>query len=124
MLFRSKIGIYVRRFEDLAERLAAKPLSIDKGRHILEMVIPMPKSGKTERTAQQHTDRLNSIMSLWTTSPTVAYAGTAWGLLNAVSEHWDWYRAGGTPESRFIGALEGATHKTINKTAGLLLSNA
>ena len=119
-----KIGVYVRRFEDLAERLANKTLTIDKGRHVLEMVIPMPKSGKTELTAQNHADKINAITDLWTSSPTVAYAGTAWGLLNAASEYWDWYRTGGTPESRFIGALEGPTHKTINLLAGRLLSNA
>lgn len=118
------IGIYAKRYEELAAKLANITVTESKARKLLEMVIPMPATGKTERTQTQHLDRLNIILNLWSTSPTVAYAGTGWGLVNAVSEYQDWYRAGGTAESRFIGALEGQSHKKLNKMAGLLLSNA
>lgn len=118
------IGIYAKRYEELADKLANINVTEAKARKLLEIVIPMPRTGKTERTQVQHTDRLNAVLSLWSSSPTVAYAGTGWGLVNAVSEYFDWYRVGGTPESRFIGALEGQTHKNLNKVAGLLLSNA
>jgi phage/plasmid-like protein (TIGR03299 family) len=117
------IGLYVKRFEQLAEQLSEKTVSPAKAREVLKIVIPRP-AGKTEKIQLQWEDRLATIMSLWQSSPTVAYAGTAWGLVNAVSEYMDWYRPGGSPESRFINALEGETHKRINKTAGLLLSNA
>lgn len=116
-------GLYVKRFEEIAERLADKTVTAAKAREVLKIVIPRP-SGKTERTQLQWEERLSTILNLWQTSPTVAYAGTAWGLVNAVSEYMDWYRPGGSPESRFINAMEGETHKRINKTAGLLLSNA
>jgi len=50
------------------------------------------------------------------------FAGTGWGLVNAVSEHMDWQRILGTPESRFLGALQGQTYRAINRTAALVLS--
>ena len=116
-----KIGLYAKRFEEIALRLANVAVAEDKARNLLKIVIPQP-NGKTERTEEQWKDRLNSIIDLWQTAPTVAYAGTGWGLVNAVSEHYDWKRTGGTPESRFLNALEGETHKKVNKMAGLLLS--
>lgn len=118
-----KIGLYIARYEENVERLATKTLHHEQARKFLEIVIPKPK-GKTERVEQQHAERLTAILNLWSTSPTVAYAGTGWGLVNAVSEYWDWYRPGGTPESRFLNALEGETHKKVNKLAGLILSGA
>jgi hypothetical protein len=89
----------------------------------LKIVIPQPK-GKTERVERQYAERIGQIMDLWTTSPTVGYAGTGWGLVNAVSEQFDWYRQGGTAESRFLGALAGNTHKAINDVAAQVLARA
>jgi hypothetical protein len=117
----ARLVTYKARFEAIAARLVEVDVTEDKARNMLKIVIPMP-IGKTERTEQQWTDRIDSIVQLWQTSPTVAYAGTGWGLLNAVSEHYEWCRTGGTAESRFLNALEGETHKKINKMTGLLLS--
>lgn len=114
-------GLYAAQFDKLAMRLVQTEVKIGKAREMLEIVIPRPRAN-TERVAQQYDDRLNAIIDLWQTSPTVAYAGTGWGLVNAVSEHYDWYRTGGTPESRFLNALEGETHKRINAIAGLVLA--
>jgi phage/plasmid-like protein (TIGR03299 family) len=118
-----KIGVYVKRFEQNAQRLVDRAVNPDKAKQLLEIVIPMP-NGKTQRTEDQYKERINDILNLWMTSPQVDYAGTGWGLVNAVSEHFEWQRAGGTPESRFIGGIEGQTHKKINKMAVMLLSNA
>lgn len=117
-----KIGVYVKRFEQLAEKLVKIELKPEPARAMLKIVIPAPTSGKTERTHEQWRDKIDSITDMWQTSPTVAYAGTGWGLVNAVSEFYEWSRTGGTPESRFLNALEGETHKKINKMTGLLLS--
>lgn len=115
------LGLYVAQFEKLAVRMVETQVSTNKAYEMLEMVIPMPKK-QTPRIQDQYRDRLNAIVDLWQTSPTVAYAGTGWGLVNALSEHRDWYRAGGTAESRFLNALEGETHKQINALAGLVLA--
>lgn len=115
------LGLYVAQFEKLAVRMVETSIGEGKARELLKMVIPMPKA-QTERVERQYADRINAIVDLWQTSPTVAYAGTGWGLVNALSEHRDWYRVGGTPESRFLNALEGQTHKQINALAGLVLA--
>lgn len=117
-----KLDAYAKRFCQIAEKLAEKQVSPTAGRKLIEYIIPAP-AGKTDRTHDQWVDRLNRIEDLWVNSPTVAYAGTAWGLVNAVSEFYDWYRIGGTSESRFLNALEGETHKKINKLTAVLLSS-
>lgn len=117
-----KITAYARRFEYLAQRMADVELNEKKARVLLKIVIPQPTAGKTERTQLQWEERLDKIINIWQTSPTVAYAGTGWGLVNAVSDFYEWSRDKGTPESRFLNALEGETHKKVNKMAGLLLS--
>lgn len=118
-----KIHLYAMRFAKIAETLAEKQVNVNAGRKLIEYVIPAPKHAKTDRAHDQWSERINRITDLWQNSPTVAYAGTAWGLVNAVSEHYDWYRVGGTPESRFLNALEGETHKKINKLTAVLLSD-
>lgn len=115
------LGLYVAQFDKLATRMVNTEIKHDRAQEMLEIVIPKPRA-QTERVEQQYKDRINAIIDLWETSPTVAYAGTGWGLVNALSEHRDWYRAGGTPESRFLNALEGETHKQINALAGLVLA--
>lgn len=115
------LGLYVAQFDKLATRMVETEVKESAAREMLKIVIPRPRT-QTERVENQYNDRLNAIIDLWQTSPTVAYAGTGWGLVNALSEHYDWYRVGGTPESRFLNALEGETHKRINALAGLVLA--
>jgi phage/plasmid-like protein (TIGR03299 family) len=116
-----KIGMYAKRYEQMVDRMAHVPLTVDGANNLLKIVIAKP-TGKTDRVHNQYNDKLNAILNLWETSPTVGFAGSAWGLVNAVSEYYDWYRMGGNPESRFLNALEGDTHKTINKLANLVLA--
>lgn len=119
----SRMSKYSERFVELVDKMASTQIDKDTAHNILKIVIPQPK-GKTERVERQYTERLDQIMNLWSTSPTVGYAGTGWGLVNAVSEQFDWYRQGGTPESRFLGALAGNTHKAINDVAAQVLARA
>lgn len=116
-----KVGLYAQQYDKLAIRMVETSLTETKAREMLTMTIPKPRA-QTERVEKQYQDRINAIIDLWQSSPTVAYAGTGWGLVNAVSEHYDWYRIGGTPESRFLNALEGETHRRINAVAGLVLA--
>ena len=50
------------------------------------------------------------------------YANTGWGLVQAVSTYYEHERAGGTPQSRLLGALEGQTFKAITKTTNALMT--
>lgn len=116
-----RIGLYAERFKQVTEQLAATEVKQHQASKLLEIIIPRPV-GRTDRVVNQWSEKLDKIMNLWNTSPTVGFAGTGWGLVNAVSDYYDWGRSGGTPESRFLNALEGETHKKVNKVAGLLLA--
>lgn len=119
----ARMSKYSERYVQLVDKMASTKIEKDTATEILKIVIPQPK-GKTERVERQYAERIGQIMDLWTTSPTVGYAGTGWGLVNAVSEQFDWYRQGGTPESRFLGALAGNTHKALNDVAAQVLARA
>lgn len=110
-----RMGEYVKCFNDVAERLAAITVGEDQARVLLKSIFPVRP--KTQ-------ERIDTIVSMWQTSETVAYPGTGWGLVNAVGEYYDWKRVGGTSESRFTAALQGQTHTAINKIATRVLASA
>lgn len=118
----ANIGLYVKRYEQLTKRLVETPITEAKADKLLRIVIPQPK-GKTERTVAQHGQRIAKMLELFYTSPQVGFAGTGWGIVNAVSEYFEWHRSGGTPESKFLNALEGQAHGKLNAMARLVLSN-
>ena len=109
-----KIGAYARTFEANAQRLINIKVSDESAQEVLKRVLPdRPKRPET----------IERIISGWHHRPdTVGFEGTGWGLVNAISEYFDWTRQGGSPESRFLAALQGQTHSAINKTAALVLS--
>lgn len=110
-----KLGAYAKQFENTAHRLTKIKVDDDQAKKILTAVLP----DRPKREA--HIER---IITTWHQSDTVGFDYTGWGLLNAVSEDFDWGRSGGNPESRFIGALQGSTRTALNKTAARLLQSA
>lgn len=111
----AKLGNYAARFDEITQRLADIPITDGQAREVLTYVIPARK---------KQVEVIDRIVELMNTSEHVGYAGTGWGLVNAVSEHFDWGRSGGTAESRFLAAIEGQTTKAINRTAAHLLRSA
>ena len=107
----SKLGNYGDRFEALVKRLLDVKVDAAKADMVLHSVIP---------ARAKQADVISKIITL-RDAQQVGFAGTGWGLVNAVSEYMDWSRAGGTAESRFLGALEGQTTKLLNKTVIHLL---
>lgn len=109
----ANLAAYSTRFAEIVDKLAVAKLSEEQARKILERVEPVrPKTS----------DKIDTILHLWNEAETVGFSGTAWGLVNAISEYYDWGRSGGTPESRFLGALEGQSTKAINRATGIILS--
>lgn len=104
---------YGEHYEQTVHKLIDVKLTDDQATTVLEQVLP-----DRPRRNEQVTRLLNS----WHTAETVGFDWTGWGLLNAVSEDFDWVRAGGTSESRFLNALQGPTTNTINKVAERLLA--
>lgn len=108
-----RLGAYADAYRHNVQLLADTQIQDDMARTILRRALP----DKPKREQQ-----IDSIVNTWHTAETVGFDWTGWGLVNAVSEYFDWRRQGGTPESRFIGALQGSTHNTINKVTNQLLT--
>ncbi len=112
----SRLSSYASAFEINAKRLLEVKVDDDRATEVLRFALP---------DRPRRDDMIQTIISGWHASPeTVGFDGTGWGLVNAVSEHMEWTRQHGTPESRFLGALQGATRNAINKTATYLLTRA
>jgi phage/plasmid-like protein (TIGR03299 family) len=108
-----KLSGYATEYEKLVNRMVAMKVSDDRARETLTFVLP---------DRPRRTEQIESIVHAWHNSPAVGFDYTGWGLVNAVSEYFEWGRAGGTSESRFINALQGSTHRTINQAVSYLLT--
>lgn len=115
----NNVTAYAADFIHTANRLYATVIDTTDGRKILERVV---RETKAENSRREET--INKILDMWATRETVGFAGTGWGLLNAVSEYYEWERASGnrTAQSQFLGALEGTSRKAIDQVAALVLS--
>ncbi len=109
-----KLGAYAKQYELNSVKLANITVTDENAHDILKRVLPdRPKRDEV----------IVKIISGWHSRPdTIGFEKSGWGLVNAVSEYFEWDRVGGSPESRFLAALQGQTHTTINKTASLILT--
>lgn len=106
---------YADEFSRVATALAESDILIDEARALLKTILPA-----RPRTP----DTINKIVGAWQNSSTNGFTDNSWGLLNAVSEYFEWGRPPGlrTPASHFTGAIGGSTQRYINRTAQLLLA--
>lgn len=106
---------YEQAFRSVARRLFDAQVKTDEVPVILRKVLP--------DQPQLEAKQIPAITAAFTDAPTVGFTGTGWGLVNAVSEYFQWQRTGGlrTGESTFRDNLDGATHKYVGRTAQLLL---
>jgi phage/plasmid-like protein (TIGR03299 family) len=105
---------YAEIYANKARQLGSVTVSDEQSRSILKRVLP----ARTKRD-----DQVEAIMTM-RNRPEVGFAGTGWGLANAVSEYFDWGRNEGTrtAQSQFTSGLTGDTAKYFNRTAQLLLN--
>lgn len=113
---------YEHEFRAIAERLTDIDIDAEQSRDLLQVALPARPT--RERKIEQ--------IIAGTESETNGFGGTGWGLVNAVSEYFDWGRPGSNPapgrpglrtaESRFTSAFTGPTFKFTNRTAQLLLT--
>lgn len=110
----SKMNVYAAEFQAVAQRLAAVDVDLDAAQQVLRSSL---------RDRPKRDDAVKLILSSWQTDETVGFQGNGWGLLNAVSGYFEHGRntANVTPQSRFLGALQGETHRTVNRVAARLL---
>lgn len=110
----AQLDEYTTEFQRLAERLMRSRPNEDEARKILKRYVTPWAKGQDEV--------LDTILHLWhENEEQVGFNDTSWGLVSAVSEYFDWGRSRGTPESRFLNAVQGITHTTLNSVARELL---
>lgn len=110
----SQLDAYTTEFQRLAERLMRSRPEEETVRPILAKYI-VPNAKKQDEV-------LDTILHLWhEDTERVGFNDTSWGVVNAVSEYYEWHRARGTSESKFVNALQGVTHNTVNRVTRELL---
>lgn len=108
---------YAEVFGKMTRQLASVRVDQEQMRVILKRVI------KDRPTRDKQIERIVTIAN---TSDTVGFTGTGWGLLNAVSDYYQWGRnfSTRTPASVFTSGINGDTAKAVSRTAQLLLARA
>jgi phage/plasmid-like protein (TIGR03299 family) len=111
----ARLGTYTDEFTRIARRLAAVEVDLKDAQEVLEGVLP-------DRPRRQQA--IDTILGIWQTADTVGFRDNGWGLTNAVGDYLEHGRtsANTTPQSRFLGALQGTQHRTVNRVAALLLT--
>lgn len=103
----AQLDEYATEFQRLAERLMRSRPNEDEARKILKQYVTPWAKGQDEV--------IDTIIHSWRENvETVGFNDTSWGLVSAVSDYYDWGRSRGTPESRFLNAVQGITHTTLN----------
>ena len=104
---------YAAEYERLVDALYKTTISTAKAETILKKVI---------RKSPKQDDAVQRVLDIWTNAETVQLSNTGWGLVNAVSDYFEWNRQGGTAQSQILGVVEGVTTKAISRTAELILA--
>jgi phage/plasmid-like protein (TIGR03299 family) len=110
----AQLDKYTAAFNRLAEKLMLVHPTEKRARAILEDAVPHYLGGKGRPKV------LDTIVDLWhNDEDRVGYNDTGWGLVNAASEFLEWHRQGrpDNTEARFMTALNGGTHKTLDRIA-------
>lgn len=103
---------YVDAFKRNTARLVDVPVAVDDARTLLTHVL----ADRPRRDEQ-----IQAIVGAFESSEYVGFPYTGWGLVNAVSEYFEWHRTGRTDESYFTCGLEGPSHRYVGRVAQLLL---
>jgi phage/plasmid-like protein (TIGR03299 family) len=110
---------YDTEFAEMAKRLADIDIDVEATEKLItELVKEQHSYVKDQETY------VSAIMNTYTSSTRNGYQGNGWGVLNAVSEHYEHVRGGDrrTAEARWTQNFDGLTHKAVDRTARLLLT--
>lgn len=110
---------YRNEFAETAARLAAIDLELKDAEKVITKLVAAQHGYVKDQESY-----VTGIMNTYQHSTRNGYVGNGWGLVNAVSEHYEHVRGGDrrTPEARWVQAFDGLTHKAVDRTAQLLLA--
>jgi phage/plasmid-like protein (TIGR03299 family) len=104
---------YADEFTRVAEQLAARKISQHTAEDLIDSVIPEKRSRRAVM--------ISEILARYRTSPTVApYRGTAYGLLNSLTEYMDHFRRQRSPNARFESTMWGEAARARNALAVMM----
>lgn len=105
---------YTEGYKAMAERLAAIDVDLDAARDLIEKTIP--------DHIKQPEKQVDQIMSVYEGSTRNGYQGTAWGVLNGITEYYDHFRGRDdrSNETRWVQGLDGATTQAIGRAVKVL----
>lgn len=105
---------YRDEFSRVAEKLATTKITDHRAEIIINDVIAEKRSRRDQMVAE--------IMAQYRMSPTVSpYRGTAYGLLNGLTEYMDHFKNSRRPNARFEGIMWGEGARTRNAMASMLM---
>lgn len=105
---------YAKGYDEMATRLAAIDVDIDAARDLIAKTIPDHIKQPEKQTDQ--------ILSVYEGSTLNGYQGTAWGVLNGITEYYDHHRGRDdrSTETRWVQGLDGATTQAIDRAVQVL----
>lgn len=103
---------YIDEFKIQSEELMRTTITKDQAQDIIEAILP-PRP-KTE-------EKVDAILDWYDSSPTNGYAGTGWGLLNAITEYQEHGVEHRSPEAHFWTAVDGYVNTWRNRAVELIL---
>jgi phage/plasmid-like protein (TIGR03299 family) len=96
---------YMDQFDLLAKDMIQQTVTQDKFMEIVKTAYPLPEADK-KGAVSKWTTKIDTIEEIYNGNTNHMIAGTAWGVVNALTERLDWYRSArkGNSESVLSGA--------------------
>lgn len=104
---------YMDRFEATAGTLFAKPLNEKQVDDVIRMAYPVPDPTKKGAMTKWE-NKVETIRSIYDGETSTGIRGTAWGLLNAMTERIDWYRSARNENSESLFAASSGFDASVN----------
>ena len=98
---------YLDTFQEEMQQLIQTEIDAYTMNQVIKALYPEPDKDAAKVAVTKHENKIDTIYQLYTQSPTCEnIKGTAWGLLNALTERLDYYRSGrkGTDEGILTAA--------------------
>jgi len=115
-------NIYLDAFDIMAQEMIQQTVTQDKFMEIVNAVYPMPEIGK-KGALSKWSNKVDTIESIYNGKFNDTIAGTAWGVLNGLTERLDWHRsARGSKGNESILASASGFDPMINSEKNRILN--
>jgi hypothetical protein len=109
-------------FDTMAQELFQTEFTNKQFDELILAIYPQPDVA-SKASFTKHTDKVDFIKALYLNSPTQAgITGTAWGALNAMTEHLDYFRVGKAGQTEGLMSAASGFEAGINSQKARILS--